>query len=127
MTTTPTRPSASRKHTRSTEANRASGLDEGIRITIEGVVYEVRSGDLTARDARELRRQVGMTFPTLLESLGADPDIDLIAALVWLSRRINGEQVAYDDIADEMGYDVFDTLTLGDTAAEEVDPSDPEG
>ena len=121
------RPSTQRQHTRTSEKKRDAALDEGIKLTIDDVTYEVRSGDLTALDARALRQQVKMTFPELLEALGESPDIDLIAALVWLARRLKGERnLTYDEVAEDMGYDVFDSIDMAATGAEEVDEANPE-
>ena len=62
-----------------------------------------------------------MSFMGLLQSFETQPDIDLIAALVWLSRRIDGERMlAFADVAREIGYDV-DIEVVGE-AEEESDP-----
>ena len=93
-----TRPSAARKQTRSTEANRENELERGIRINLDGEVHEVRVGDVTSTLARELRRASGMSFQTLMREVTADPDLDSIAAFVWLARRMAGETVELDDV-----------------------------
>lgn len=122
-----TRPSTARKVTRKTEAKRDASLDEGLKIAIDGTEYEVRRGDLTALDSRELRRQVGMSFVAVIRECGTDPDIDLIAAVVWLARRVKGEiHLTYNDVAAEMGYDVLDTIEFGEAGPEEADAADPE-
>jgi hypothetical protein len=121
------RPTTARKVTRKTEEKRQSGLDEGLRLTIDGAEYVVRAGDLTALDSRELRRQVGFSFTGLLGAFQSAPDIDLIAAVVWLARRIRGEvTLSYDDVAGEMGYDVLDHIEFAEAGAEDVDAADPE-
>ena len=118
---------ATRQHTRTTEAKRNAELDQGIRIDLDGQVYEVRAGDLTALDTGALRRATGLSFLGLLEALGTSPDIDLIAAVVWLSRRLKGERgLPYEAVAEEMGYDVLDRIELAPTEAEEAE-GDPEG
>lgn len=121
-----TRPTTARKVTRKTEEKRDAALDEGLRLTIDGQEYVVRAGDLTALDSRELRRQVGMSFTGLMSAFQSDPDIDLIAAVVWLARRIKGEVVTYEAVAGDMGYDVLDTIEFAEADAEEADASDPE-
>lgn len=93
-----TRPSAARKQTRSTEASRENELERGIRINLDGEVHEVRVGDVTSTLARELRRASGMSFQTLMREVTADPDLDSIAAFVWLARRMAGETVDLDDV-----------------------------
>lgn len=97
MTTT-TRPTTARKHTRTTEKNRDAALESGIKITLDGEVYEVRLGDVTSNLTRELRRGTGMSFNQLIHEITTDPDADSIAGFVWLARRIAGERVEIDDV-----------------------------
>ena len=52
------RPSAARKHTRTTKAKADDALDQGYRIIIDGVAHEARLGDVTPEIARELRRHI---------------------------------------------------------------------
>jgi hypothetical protein len=54
-----------------------------------------------------LRRETGFSFRGLMQAAAKDPDVDIIAALVWLARRIDGERLlSYEDVASEIGYDV---------------------
>lgn len=124
---TPKRPPLARKHTPQTEANRTAGLDEGVRITFQGQVYEVRGGDLSAIDVRDLRKATGMSYRGLLQNLYQDADIDLIAALVWLARRARGEGIPYEMVANEFTYLSSDDVQIeGTEGPEEVD-GNPEG
>jgi hypothetical protein len=93
-----TRPSAARRHTRTTEKKRSDELEQGVRITLDGEAYEVRLGDVTSNLARELRRGTGMSLQQLMREITSDPDLDSIASFVWLSRRIAGEAVGIDDV-----------------------------
>lgn len=103
---TPKRPSLARKHTPRTEAKRTAAHEQGIRVTYDGQEYVVRSGDLNAMDARDLRKELGLSFMGLRRGLAEDPDLDLIAALIWLARRVDGERgLPYAAVALEMGYD----------------------
>jgi hypothetical protein len=108
MTTTAKRPSAARKHTRTTETNRADANEQGLKITLEGEVYEVRLGDVTSNLTRELRRGTGISFNQLMREVTTDPDVDSIAGFVWLARRIAGERVEIEDVV------VTYTQLLGD-------------
>jgi hypothetical protein len=65
----------------------------------------VRETDLTPHDVRALRKETGFSWAGLGRELTRDPDIDLLAALVWLARRIEGDEVTYDSVLDEIGYD----------------------
>lgn len=114
------RPSLAKKTTRKEREKADSLLDSGVRLTIRGEDVEVLAGDLNGLHARELRRQVGVTFPGLVAVLESSYfDIDMVAALLWLRRLIDGEDVSYDEVAEETGYDV-----LEDMAAERVGDGD---
>lgn len=87
-----------------------------IVVVVGGVRYPLAFDAISARLAGECRRACGMSPRELVENLRKSPDIDLVAALVWLSRRLNGDpKVTYDEIADEIGYDT------------ELDFVDPDG
>lgn len=92
------RPSTARKHTRTTESKRADGLEQGLRITIDGQAFEVRLGDVTSTVTRELRRATGMSFNQVMNLVQTDPDSDVIAAFIWIARRLAGEQIDVDDV-----------------------------
>lgn len=116
------RPTTARKVTRTSETNRESALDQGLRITMEGDVFEVRVGDITPSLARELRQHIGCGPMQLIRQCAVDPDVDLISAFAWLARRIAGELVRFEDV--EVTYaqllaDGFDVATPGDA---EPDP-----
>lgn len=120
------RPTTARKVTRSSETKRKSALDEGVRISVGDSVYEVRIGDINALHSRALREQAGMSFTRLMDLMNTDPDLDVIAAVVWLARRMKGEgSLAYDDVAAEIGFDFLEQAEITETATEKVG-DDPE-
>ena len=93
------RPSLAAKESRSTKQEIDAALDEGVRMTMPGgEVYELRVGDVTSVLTRELRAHAGYSFNRLMEYVTSDPDTDVIAAFIWLARRVRGEQVAFDDV-----------------------------
>ena len=123
MKTETKRPPLAQKHTRASEGNREQALDEGLKLTIDGEVFEARVGDVTPAIARELRRNIGMGFMSLMQETARDPDIDVISAFVWVARRIRGEVVAFDDVAvsyEQMLSEGFDVDT---TESEDLDDS----
>lgn len=123
---TTTRPTLAPKQTRASAAKKKAAMDSGISITIDERTYVVREGDITALDSRALRQEVGMTFPKIIAAMQDDPDLDLVAALVWLARRLEGERnLAFDDVASELNYSHVEDLKIGNAADEEVDESDP--
>lgn len=117
-----TRPAVGGKVTRKTEEKRRGALEEGIRLVIEGEPYEVRLGDVSARLARELRRETGHGVYGLLRAVASEPDVDVVAEFVWLARRIRGEQVDLDDVevsyADLLG-DGFDVAVAGEAEGDD--------
>lgn len=111
------RPSITRKTTPKSEKNRKAEVEQGVRIKLNGKIYELRVGDLTALDAQAMRKQVGMSFFGVMNTIQEDPDLDLIAGIVWMSRRVNGERtLKYEEVASEISYL---------TEIEAVDASEP--
>lgn len=98
-TTKPKRPSLTPKpSTKRVQDEKQRQLDTGFRVTIDGEAHEVRYGDLTPALTAELRRNAGVGWQGLQAQLAVDPDIDLVSAFVWLSRRIKGDKVAFRDV-----------------------------
>jgi hypothetical protein len=67
--------------------------EHDVVILVDGERYPFTIKDMTALDVGALRRATNMTS-TELFAAAAKPesrDIDVVAALVWLSRRQNGE------------------------------------
>ena len=123
------RPPLRPMHTRGTEENRNAALDQGARIILDGVAYEVRAGDLNGLTAAKLRKECGYSFNRLLELLSEDADLDVLGALVWLSRIVKGEAVSLNEVLEGIGYqqiidEGFDVELIQEP--EEVDPTDPE-
>lgn len=77
----------------------------GIQLDLDGRSYVVRESDISPHDIRALRKETGFSWAGLGRELAKDPDLDLIAALVWLARRIAGDEVTYDSILDDLSYD----------------------
>lgn len=100
------RPSLAPKHTTKTEKKREEANDEGVAVIVDGTRYVVREADMTSLDASALRREVGLSWIGLVQALAASPDIDLVAALVWLARRQAGEQMLpFTAVASQINYD----------------------
>lgn len=94
-------------------------------LILDGVKYPFRLAEVTARDSGALRKACGISLRAAVAALKDDPDIDIIAALVWLSRRQNGEpNVSYDEVAEAIGYDT-EFAYEGLQEADE-DPDSPE-
>lgn len=99
-----TRPKVERRDTRKTTAKADAELDRGIALEFKGKTYEVRVGDVPPGIARELRQQTGYGFLQLFAAMATTPDLDLIAAWIWLARRIDGENVDLSEVDAEISY-----------------------
>lgn len=114
------RPSTQRVVTKKDREASRKGLDTGATIVVDGTEYTVRAGDLNALDEHALRQQYGCSYVELLGELAHRPGLDSIAALIWLSRRKDGERdLAYNAVAEGFRADSdFDVVTVGDQGAE---------
>lgn len=78
---------------------------DAIAISVDGTVYTVRPADMTALDSQELRRQTGMSLRAVMVAAQDDPDLDVVASLVWLARRQAGERtLAFAEVAEAITY-----------------------
>lgn len=94
----------------------------GVQIDWQGRRYVVRQFDLTPRLVAELRRETGFAgwIGLVNELQRGGFDLDIVAALLWLSRRVDGETVAYLEVLDGMSYE-------GDLAIEPARPDQAAG
>jgi len=120
------RPTLTKRTTRASEQARKAELDAGIAVMVDGVRYQVRMGDLSSMDAANLRRETGFSFRGLMTAAAKDPDIDIVAAIVWLARRLDGEALLdFETVAREIGYDA--DVDLADTEDDDLGADPPEG
>lgn len=98
------RPSTTPRETRKTIEKADANLEAGMVVTFEGDDYEVRVGDMTPALTRELRRATGFSFMQLLAQMAVNPDVDSVAAWVWLAKRVDGETVALSEIDERVTY-----------------------
>lgn len=82
----------------------ASAEPTVVAISVDGVTYTLRVDELSALDTRALRSETGHSLRKVLVAAQEDPDIDVIAALVWLARRQKGETVSFELVAEGIGY-----------------------
>jgi hypothetical protein len=83
----------------------SSGTDElTITITVDGDPVVVYPNLLTAKDIAAIRAQSGMSVRKLVELAQEDPDVDVIAALVWIGRCQAGEQASLSEVSQGITY-----------------------
>lgn len=110
------RPSTARRVTRSTERAQEEQDKRGLCIHIDGADHTVVFSDVTPQVARQVRSVTGMGFMQIVAGIAASPDVDLIAAFLWVEKLLAGEKVTLQSI--DVDYDaVF---------ADDFDISDPE-
>lgn len=90
-------------------------------LTVDGHRYELRPNEINALDSQACRRATGVSVRSLLATAQHDPDIDTIAALVWLARRQAGEpSLAFEDVAATISYGSDFDLDAEETGPGEV-------
>lgn len=121
MTTPSGRPSAARKQTRKTHAKRDEALEQGIAFTDDdGTRLQVRVRDVKGRHDAALVAAIGLDFMGLLDALSRRQGLDLLAAVVWFGRLVNGREAGtYEATVDDFGY--------GDVLALDVDDAAKDG
>ena len=75
-----------------------------LSIAVDGDVHVFTPSALTAAQVGQCRRQTGRTVRALLDEMQTDPDIDTIAAFVWLAKLQRGDDATYADVVDSIGY-----------------------
>lgn len=93
------------------DARRSAATDVGLKAVVAGKTYEFHFGEMSARDVSALRQQTGYSGLQLLNMLLAAPDVDVVAAVVWMARRLAGERdLTFDEVADTLMWGSTDTL-----------------
>lgn len=77
--------------------------DAVVRITVDGMNYDLDMGDINAIDAKDFRREVGITLASSMTD-SVDVDLDVIAGLVWLARRKTERGLTYNDVASMLSF-----------------------
>lgn len=94
---------------------RKSADGPGMKIEYDGRTYTVRESDLTPRLVAELRRETGFAgWAGLASEAQRGFDLDVLAALIWLSRRVSGERVDFGSVLDSMSYQGDLNITVDD-------------
>lgn len=108
---------AARRRTKNTDS-------PGIKLEVDGKTYVVREADISPKDVRVLRRETGFSWAGLAREMQSDPDIDLIAALVWFARHLDGDSATYDDVLGSLSYDSDLNIGVEDKRKKDAAPED---
>ncbi len=80
--------------------------DAAIAVSIDGTTFVLRPSEVTASDVAALRRETGLSLRTVIDQAQNDPDLDVIAALVFMARRQAGDRsVTFDSVAAFINYE----------------------
>lgn len=91
-----------------------------VRVTVDGTDYDLDFSDLTGIDAKDFRREVGIPLAAVLAET-QDPDIDVIAGLVWLARRKTQPSLTYTEVAAGINFMMdMDINPLEETSSPEA-------
>lgn len=90
-----------------------------IRIKVFGQQYELKSGRVTALDAQDFRKAVGVPLSAVLAG-DQEVDLDVVAGIVWMARRQRGERgLQYKEVASRLTYDTDFEIDGGPTKPED--------
>jgi hypothetical protein len=73
-----------------------------VRITVDDTEYDINFGRLTAKDAKDFRREVGVALTAALAH--DEVDLDIIAGLIWLDKRVADPRLTFAKVAETITY-----------------------
>lgn len=88
-------------------AKQRDATDRGptLTVVVDGKKYTWTAQDMTALDVRALREATGMSYNRLVQLAKKDMDVDLLAAVVWMARRVAGERdLTYLEVAESTNW-----------------------
>ncbi len=99
-----------------------------VTLKVDDTEYVLRLDEISAADVMLCRRTTGRSLQSLMRAADEDPDVDVIAVLVWLARRQAGEsKLAFDDVLAEITYQAeigVDDDEPSDAADQDDDPGE---
>lgn len=93
--------------------------DFNVTVTLQGEPVTFRLGEMTAQDAGDFRRAVGVP---LMQAISAGLDLDVVAGLLWLVKRRDQPKVSYQSIAATLTYNDLEVSVEDEADEEVVDP-----
>ena len=95
----------------------------GFEVSIGGKRTRVMLDSFDGRDTKLCREETGHA-PQFWFQRQEEWDIDIIAMLVWLTRRKFKPSLTYDDVLESISYDNFEVV---DSTDDPEGDDDPEG
>lgn len=102
-----------------TKAKNADKVDLRVGVRIDDVVYVVDRDDLNALEWRAIKEATGLTPKHVILGL-FELELEAVAAMVWIQRRRDEPQLAYNDVATHVTFgnlltrDEIDELAAGE-------------
>lgn len=95
-----------------------------VSVVIDGETYSARFADVDPLTAAECRKVLGFSVRQLFQYCAEDPDLDVVAGLIWIARRQRGEKkVTYAECSEGLSWlSDFDVVPISD---EDEDPDSP--
>lgn len=105
---------------KASDAKQEAELESGIAFTDEdGTRLQVRMREVKGKHDAALYEAIGMDFRGLLETLQKRQGLDLLAAVVWFGRLMNGrDSQTYDELLETFGYEDVLALDFDEASAE---------
>lgn len=104
----------------------AKAADVSMTFLVDGVRYPFNLADISAKHELELYNQSGgLRLLKVIQEVSEAPAGFHIAALVFLSRLSQGDNVTFDDVAEHMGLASEIEIVL-DEDDDEPEPDRPE-
>lgn len=112
---------------RAAQRRKKAADSPGMQIEVDGVTYVVRESDLTPHDVAAIRKETGFAgWIGLVREAERGFDTDVLAALVWLAKRLKGEHVPYETVLGEMSYDLDINVSVEDKRKTVAEVESPE-
>lgn len=89
-----------------------------INITIDGVVFRFDPKSITAKHELRLWREAKLRLPDIVSASASEPSLIEVAAIVFLARLADGEDVSFDAVAESISLDSDISFDGGDAGPE---------
>ena len=84
-----------------------------VTIGVDGEPFEFRPGEINGRIVRMVRAATGLSVARALQTLADDPDVDVLAAVVFAAALQADPTADFDRIEGICTYDAEYTVDMG--------------